>query len=438
MANEEALGNRLALNKMDWDTLSAVDLLALFGGLCSGDKVVHRVEIYPSLFGLERMKHDAIYGPPADIFDPGAEAASKRRKHKKRNDSSDSEEVDLGYEDESQDENAYNQTRLRKYEIEKMKYYYAVVYCNSPKTALHLYDEYNGFEFENTTMRLNLSLIPDDIKFTQEIKDQAREVPTGYEFDFNSQKKINRALGHSKVKLTWDQNDAKREAKLAKGFTGEIDGSDAEREHYQGLMASSDDGDDAGKAGGNKMGEGDIEDYRRKLLDGLTGDKSHNFDKKGKIDAEDEVDLDNIDFDAINSDELNSEDIDRLEKGGKIATKKKNKDSREGLSIKFTSGFGEDVGKKLLTNKREKKELAKMSEYEKYQLKRKERKDEKRKRAQLAKENRNKQRNMTEEEIREAEKKREAYKLLIGDAVDESDMEFAGNAEDPRFAEVLR
>lgn len=67
-----------------------------------------------------------------------------------------------------------------------MKYYYAVVHCNTPKTAMHLYDEYNAYEFENTTMRLHLSLIPDDIKFTQEIKDQATEIPPGYEFDFSA------------------------------------------------------------------------------------------------------------------------------------------------------------------------------------------------------------------------------------------------------------
>jgi len=120
-------------------------------------------------------------------------------------------------------------------------------------------------------------------------------------------------------------------------------------------MASSDEEGGAKKASGGINDNDDIEDYRRKLLDGLLGDKSHGYDKKGK-DDDDEVDLDNIDFDAINSDELNSEDIDRLEKGDKIATKKKQKDKREGLSIKFSSGFGEDVGKKLLKNKREKKE----------------------------------------------------------------------------------
>ena len=46
-----------------------------------------------------------------------------------------------------------------------MKYYYAVVHCNSAKTANFLFDEYNGFEFENTNIKLNMSLIPDDLVF---------------------------------------------------------------------------------------------------------------------------------------------------------------------------------------------------------------------------------------------------------------------------------
>lgn len=57
--NDEGVGCRIALNKMDWDQLSALDLLALFSSLCSGDRVVHKVEIFPSLFGLEKMKEEA-------------------------------------------------------------------------------------------------------------------------------------------------------------------------------------------------------------------------------------------------------------------------------------------------------------------------------------------------------------------------------------------
>ena len=74
--------------------------------------------------------------------------------------------MDLGYEKEGENPQAYNQAMLRKYELQKMKYYYAVVTCNSKDTALYLYDEYNGFEFENTNVLLNMSFIADDIEFT--------------------------------------------------------------------------------------------------------------------------------------------------------------------------------------------------------------------------------------------------------------------------------
>ena len=54
--------------------------------------------------------------------------------------------------------------------------------------------------------------MPDDIVFEQKVKETCTEVPDEYEFSFN---KINRAVGHSDVKLTWDCPDAKREKKLA-------------------------------------------------------------------------------------------------------------------------------------------------------------------------------------------------------------------------------
>lgn len=47
------VGKRLALTNMDWDALNAVDILALFTSFCKGDMFIKRVEIYPSLFGLE-------------------------------------------------------------------------------------------------------------------------------------------------------------------------------------------------------------------------------------------------------------------------------------------------------------------------------------------------------------------------------------------------
>ena len=62
------VGKRLALTNMDWDNIKAVDILALFTSLCKGDMIVTKVEIYPSLFGLEQMKRDSLYGPPKEML----------------------------------------------------------------------------------------------------------------------------------------------------------------------------------------------------------------------------------------------------------------------------------------------------------------------------------------------------------------------------------
>ena len=40
--------------------------------------------------------------------------------------------------------------------------------------------------------------------------------------------------------------------------------------------------------------------------------------------------------------------------------------TKNGPNIQFTTGFGEDIGKKLLDTKREKSDAKKMTEFEKY------------------------------------------------------------------------
>ena len=144
-------GHRLALTNMDWDNLNATDILALFTSLCKGDMIIEKVEIYPSLFGLEQMKKDTLYGPPKELF---LTEEAKKLKKKRRTEA-----------EEAEADEAYNQSKLRKYEIQKMKYFYAVIYCNSPKTCDKIYSEYNGFEFELSSLKLNLSYVADDLKF---------------------------------------------------------------------------------------------------------------------------------------------------------------------------------------------------------------------------------------------------------------------------------
>jgi len=61
--------------------------------------------------------------------------------------------------------------KVREYEFKKLKFYFAVVECDSPKTAAFLYNECDGFEFESTSVMLDLRFIPDEMSFEgREIK----------------------------------------------------------------------------------------------------------------------------------------------------------------------------------------------------------------------------------------------------------------------------
>jgi hypothetical protein len=70
-AESEVLGKRLAVTNLDWDAISAFDILVLFRSFChavGGHAMIEKVQIYPSLYGIEQMKKDSLYGPPKEIF----------------------------------------------------------------------------------------------------------------------------------------------------------------------------------------------------------------------------------------------------------------------------------------------------------------------------------------------------------------------------------
>ncbi len=46
--------------------------------------------------------------------------------------------------------------RIRIYQLERLKYYYAIVVTDSPQTAEHLYAQCDGIEYEDTATKLDL------------------------------------------------------------------------------------------------------------------------------------------------------------------------------------------------------------------------------------------------------------------------------------------
>jgi len=79
-------GKRVAVKQLDWDSVSATDLLALFRSLCKTSSMqVEKVEIYPSKFGIEQMERDSLFGPPKEMFEIKGKKSRKasRRESKK-------------------------------------------------------------------------------------------------------------------------------------------------------------------------------------------------------------------------------------------------------------------------------------------------------------------------------------------------------------------
>lgn len=52
-----------------------------------------------------------------------------------------------------------------------MKYYYAIIECDTVKTAEFLYNNCDGLEFELTSMKIDLRFVDDSIKFSMQPKE---------------------------------------------------------------------------------------------------------------------------------------------------------------------------------------------------------------------------------------------------------------------------
>ncbi|XP_043722003.1 pre-rRNA-processing protein ESF1-like [Telopea speciosissima] len=181
--------HRLAVVNMDWSQVKAVDLFVVLSSFLPKGGQILSVAVYPSEFGLKRMEEEAVRGP-VDLFD------------------SDKERSDDDEDDEIDDE------KLRAYEKSRLRYYYAVVECDSSATADYLYKACDGVEFERSSNVLDLRFIPDSLEFKHPPREIVTEPPTNYEgLDFHS-----RALQHSKIHLTWDDDEPQRAKTLKRKF----------------------------------------------------------------------------------------------------------------------------------------------------------------------------------------------------------------------------
>lgn len=144
-------------------------------------------------------------------------------------------EIDVNY-DKNGDETDFNTEKLRQYQLNRLKYYYAVVTCDSKETANKLYEDCDGMEYETSSARLDLRFIPDDMTFDQTPKESCTQMPDLAVYKPSTF--LTSALCLAKVDLTWDETDVDRVKMTMKKFSDDDLDNDALNEY---IAVSSDD-----------------------------------------------------------------------------------------------------------------------------------------------------------------------------------------------------
>ena len=262
---------RLAIQNCDWENLRAVDILTVLKSFCPAGRAIRRLTIYASDFGIKRMEEESKYGPQG-IWDGSSMGANRddddddegvytgidkinddddddeddddevTNKHGKNDKSGDfrrksgsigivlqddlvirgKAKPDSDHDGAKRDQGSkksstagkssdYDIVALRKYELSKLRYYFAVAECDTAETANILYEQLDGVELEHSSMVFDLRFVPDDIQFAgRPIKDSCQVVPDNYKApDF-----IVNALQHTSVECSWDEGEKEREKKL--------------------------------------------------------------------------------------------------------------------------------------------------------------------------------------------------------------------------------
>lgn len=234
---------RLAVVNLDWDNIRAADLMVVFSSFTPTNGRIWKISIYPSEFGRERMEREELEGPPKEIFaqkklETQDEHFLSESGSDEESDEEDDEKIKKSILKEDQGQE-FNSAKLRRYQLERLRYYYAVLTCSSTSVAQAIYNAVDGTEYLTTANFFDLRFIPDEVDFLDDKpREECDRIPDGYK----PNEFVTDALQHSKVRLTWDADDKSRKDAQKRAFAGsraQIDENDLKA--YLGSDSSGDD-----------------------------------------------------------------------------------------------------------------------------------------------------------------------------------------------------
>lgn len=266
--NDET-SRRLAVCNVDWDRIKAIDLFVLFNSFKPENGIIKSVKVYKSEFGKKRLAEEEVNGPTELVQTPVVK---------------DDEDNTGTKHAEGSDTSEYMTEKLRQYQLNRLKYYYAVVECDDEKTATLLYDELDSFEYESSASALDVRFVPEDVDFDdEEVHQECSTLP-----DFSSYKAplfVTSALQQSKVELTWDETDPERKSKMDQAFSSKSEKALDDLEAYLASSADEDSDDSEAEAEPEPLNE------EKKSKQITVSDKIQKYkDLLKSIDEEDEND----------------------------------------------------------------------------------------------------------------------------------------------------
>ncbi|CUV06173.1 unnamed protein product [Cryptosporidium hominis] len=269
--------NRLALMGLDWDNITADDIYVVLSSFLFSSTSINpgqsnsklkKISIYPSKYGKKRMEYESVNGP---MIGNEENVCGKEIKS-----------LELSNEIGEEDYEA-----IRKYQVEKSLYYFAVVECDCVETAIKLYDELDGMEAEFCIDSLEIRFIPDDIvDFQFEPISESVSIPIKYK----QPECFTSALRHSKPALTWDDTPIERVKFLRKKFTPE----ELLNNDFDAYLGSSSDEDEFSKEGASLSLNNEFPDFSSGMREILLGDAKEIFDEEinqNKLDSASEASL---------------------------------------------------------------------------------------------------------------------------------------------------
>ncbi|KAI6708160.1 pre-rRNA processing protein Esf1 [Diplocarpon mali] len=261
------VSSRIAVVNMDWDNIRSVDLMAVFSSFVPPGGKILKISIYPSEFGKERMEREELEGPPKEVF------ANKVEEEIPEEDFEDSEEEEEKIRKDllkGDDGKEFDSAALRQYQLERLRYYYAVVICSDNETAQKIYENTDGSEYLSSANIFDLRFIPDGTEFDDRPRDECERVLAGYKpIEF-----VTDALQHSKSKLTWDANpeEASRKEAISQAFSGSRkDHLDNDLRAYLG-SDSEDSEEQAPEADGSQLSKKELARQKLRAALGLSSE----------------------------------------------------------------------------------------------------------------------------------------------------------------------